>query len=112
MATWYYIYLKKVRLAFFAASTLRMKTVLSNQTVDVPENVDVTLQGPQLLGRPRGTLWRDFNPIHAELSLLGKKKRPRGDRWWETDRNWLLSALSVVTYRTWSRESHWASVTR
>ena len=32
---------------------------------------------------PRGTLWRDFNHISAELSLLGKKKkRLQVDKWW------------------------------
>ena len=30
----------------------------------------------------------------------------------ETERNWPLFAHSVATYRTWSRELHWASVTR
>lgn len=68
------------RLCFplFAASADRMKTILSRQIVDIPEDVHskVTLEGP------RGTLWRDFKHISVELSLYAKiKKRPQVDKW-------------------------------
>lgn len=69
-----------LRLCFslFATSADRMKTILSRQIVDIPEDVHskVTVEGP------RGTLWRDFKHISGELSLLAKiKKRPQVDKW-------------------------------
>ncbi|XP_036111402.1 60S ribosomal protein L9-like [Molossus molossus] len=95
----------------FAASAARMKTILSNQTVDMPENVAIPLKGHSYCEGPQRHLRRVFSHVSVELHLLGQKeKRLRVDRWWELERNWPPFALSAALCGTCPRASHWAPV--
>lgn len=64
-----------------APSTIRIKIILSNQTVGVAENVDITLKGyTAIVKAPRRNMRRDSNYSSVELNLLERKKRFQVDK--------------------------------
>ncbi|KAG8508430.1 Semaphorin-3E, partial [Galemys pyrenaicus] len=56
-----------------------------------------TLIGPVFVKGPRGTLRRDLSHLTVELSLLGKKKRHRVDKWWR-NRKELVNVLTLCSH--------------
>ena len=77
---------------------MKVKTILSNQSVDIPGNRDVAVKGCTVIMKgPRHTLWREFKHTSVELSLLGKKQRLRVDKWWG-DRKELATVRTVCSH--------------
>lgn len=86
------IFFKNLCWALFATSTASLKTIVSNQTVDITLK---GLKGPTVAVKgPRGPLQRDFNCIR----ILGKKKNGG-----ETERNRLQFTPCTVLSGAGSR---------
>lgn len=68
--------------ALFAPSTAEIKTILSNRTIDIAENVGLTLKGHT--SHCEVAPLEGLQYINVELSLLGKKTtRLQADKWWD-----------------------------
>merc|ERR1712079_546680 len=58
-----------------------MKTILASSTVNIPENVKLTVKSREItVEGPRGKLLRKFKHLNLDLTLLSKKKL-RVDVW-------------------------------
>ncbi|CAH3039096.1 unnamed protein product [Porites lobata] len=74
-----------------------MKTILASQTVSIPENVSIKLNGREVTVKgPRGTLVRNFRHLKLELTLVGKKKI-RVDVWFAS-RKELACVKTICTH--------------
>lgn len=79
-------------------------SILSNQTVDISQNVNVTLkEHPDFMKDPRGILQRHSNHISVKHSFLEKKASTSGLTNSRGKEEKLTTICSIVTYKTWSR---------
>merc|ERR1712048_432361 len=73
---------------------ITMKTILASQTVTIPDNVTMKLNGRTVvIDGPRGQLKKSFNHLNLELTRIGKKKI-RVDVWFATRKE--LACLNTI----------------
>lgn len=73
----------------FASSAVRMKTILSNQTADIPEHADVTQEDARVLWGPQRNPVEGLQSHQRRTQTPGKKGGPGWTVGGEAGRNWL-----------------------
>ena len=76
-----------------------MKTILSSQTMELPEEVKVEIKAKQLrVTGPRGVLTRDFKHLNLDFQLLEGGRKLKVDSWFGTRKSMaaIRTAISHV----------------
>jgi large subunit ribosomal protein L9e len=65
-----------------------MKTILSSDTMDIPDDVKLEVRAKQIRVKgPRGTLTRNFKHLNLDLQIVEGGKKLRVESWFGTRKN-------------------------